>query len=383
MSQPVVAVNAHLLSGEASYRSAGIAVYIEHLLRYLPRVAPELRYRVLLGRGRLPAEVTLPVSRSRWPTHRPPLRIVWEQLVLPWVLRRQRADLLHAPAFVAPLLTSVPTVITVHDLSFLRYPHFFRRSRQRYLSTMTPWACRRAEAVITGSEFSRREIVAALDVPPQRLHVVPYGVAARFRPLPAAQVAAFRVRRGLPERFILYLGTLEPRKNLPRLIRAFARLRSAVPEAHLVLAGGKGWFYQTIFAEVTRQGLQGRVHFPGFIPAEEQALWYNAATSFAYLSTYEGFGLPVLESLACGVPAVASNSTSLPEAAGGGALLVPPEDEEAITTALAQLWRDAELRASLRAQGLRHAARFSWERTASLTAEVYRKVLGQDTEVNG
>ncbi len=381
MAQPLIALNALLLTGEASYRSAGIAVYIVNLLRQLAQTDAQLDYHVLSGCDPFPADIPLPVTRPHWPVHSPARRIAWEQFAMPWVLKRLHASLLHAPAFVAPLIAPCPTVITVHDLSFMRYPQFFQRSKRLYLRTMTPLASRRAAAIIAGSDFARREIVSVLGVPLERVHVVPYGLSPRFRPLPTEEVARFRRRQGLPEQFILYLGTLEPRKNLPRLIRAFARLR--MKDVHLVLAGGKGWFYQTVFDEVARLGLQERVHFPGFIPADTQALWYNAATVFAYLSTYEGFGLPVLESLACGVPAVTSNGTSLPEAAGGGALLISPNDEEAIAEALSRLLRDEDLRRTLRERGLTHAAQFSWAHTAHRTAQIFRDVLIQRENEEG
>ncbi len=372
----LVAFNAHLLTGDASYRSAGIAVYITNLLCHLAqqRASEDSRdYAVLLGGGQLPPGCEMRVIRTAWPTARPMGRIMWEQTVLPGVLRRLGADLLHAPAFVGPLVSPCPQVITLHDLSFFRHPAFFKRANRLYLGTMTPLACRRAAAVIAVSEFTAREAVALMGVAPERVHVITHGVDPRFCPLPSAEVARFRAAQGLPERFILHMGTLEPRKNLARLVQAFAQ--GAPADVHLVLAGGRGWLYETIFAEVTRLGVQDRVHFPGYIPAETQALWYNAADLFAYISLYEGFGLPVLEALACGTPTLASATTALPEASGDAALTVPPDDVAAIADGLARLLRDDPLRAELRERGLAHAARFSWEATAQRTAALYRRII--------
>lgn len=377
--QRLVALNAHLLAAGDSYRSAGIAVYVANLLRGLSVMRSDLRYQVLLGDKRLsPTEFDLPVHFSRVSTAHPLTRILWEQCVLPGLLRRLGADLLHAPAFVGPLLSSCPQVITVHDLSFLRHPEFFRRSNRLYLGTLTGIACRRAAAVIAVSQFTAREVQHLLRVPAARVHTIYHGIDPRFRPLPPAEVAAFRQKMQLPDRFVLYLGTLEPRKNLTQLVRAFARLRD--PDVHLVLAGGRGWLYEEIFAEVERLGLGARVHFPGFVSTETQALWYNAAEAFAYVSHYEGFGFPVTEALACGVPTLTAATTSLPEAGGDGVLLVDlngeaATGEAAIAEGLHRLLTDTALRAELRQRGLAHAARFSWAETARQTEALYRHVF--------
>lgn len=373
LAPPLVALNAHLLTGEASYRSAGISTYLWHLLEHLSPTRDGLRYLALTGPGAGPLARPLPMLRSRWPTQRPLGRILWEQLVLPLRLRQVGAALLHAPAFVGPLFTACPQVITVHDLSFLRYPAFFRRSNRLYLSWLTGLSCRRARAVIAVSRFTAQEVQTLLRVPAERIHVVYHGVEPRFHPLPPAEVERFRREQGLPERFILFLGTLEPRKNLLTLVRAFAQL--AEPTLHLVLAGARGWFYETLFAEMERLGVQERVHCPGYIAPETQPLWYNAAEVFAYISHYEGFGLPVLEALACGVPTLTSATTALPEVTAGAALAVSPEDLEAITAGLRRLLDEAPLREQLRQQGRQQAARFTWTAAAEQTAAVYRQSL--------
>lgn len=374
-NQPLIVFNAHLLTAEASYRSAGISVYIKSLLQHLASVTQDMRYTLLLGDKRVSTQAfELPTVFSRVSTRRPPVRILWEQSVLPLLLRRLGANLLHAPAFVGPLLSPCPQAITIHDLSFLRHPEFFHRGHRLYLSTMTGIACRRAAAVIAVSNFTAQEAVKLLRVPAERVHTIYHGIDARFHPLPDAEVARFRREMQLPERFVLYMGTLEPRKNIVALVRAFARLRD--PDLHLVLAGGKGWLYEEIFAEVERLEMGDRVRFPGYVPAEMQTLWYNAARAFAYISNYEGFGFPVLEAMACGVPTLITSTTSLPEAGGDGALAVPPGDETAIAEGLHRLLTDAALREALRQRGLAHAARFSWSETARQTVALYRHILG-------
>ncbi|HDD24304.1 MAG TPA: glycosyltransferase family 1 protein [Chloroflexi bacterium] len=369
-----VAINAHLLSGLASYRSAGVHQYIYHLLQHLDGVGYSLRYTALLGDGRLPEGTALPVQRTRWPTGRVPVRIIWEQVVQPSVLRRIGADLLHAPAFVGPLWSPCPFVVTIHDLSFIRFPHLFRPANRLYLTVMTRLSARRAKRLIAVSAHAATETTHLLGVPAERVDVVYHGADPAFRPLPAPSVADFRQRHGLPERFVFFVGTLEPRKNLVRLVEAFARVRE--PGILLVLAGGKGWLYDELFARVEALGLQDRVLFPGYVAAEELPWWYNAATVVAYPSVYEGFGLPVIEAQACGAPVLTSNCSSLPEAAGDGAVLVDPYDVEAIAAALHRLLTNEPWREMWRTRGLAHARRFRWPRTAQETARVYLRAAG-------
>jgi glycosyltransferase involved in cell wall biosynthesis len=368
-----VALNAHLLFGRASYRSAGIHHYIDQLLRHLPAAAPDFRFTVFTGAGR-PDMPGARVCSTRLPTHRPLVRIAWEQLFQPFALARERPDLLHALAFVSPLFLPCPAVVTVYDLSFRLTPERFRPAQRLYLSAFTAWSCRRARRVLAISESTRADLVRLLGLPAAKVDVALPGLASALRPLPADQVEAFRVRRGLPERFILYLGTLEPRKNLAALLEAFARLRPGHPDLSLVLAGARGWWYADLFRQVEALGLSSAVSFPGYVPEDELPLWYNAAAVFAYPSSYEGFGLPVAEALACGRPVVTSAVSSLPEAGGDAAHLVPPGDSAALAQALAQaLVPDVERAA----RGLAHAARFTWAGAAAQTAASYRRALGR------
>lgn len=379
-----IGLNAHLLAGRAGYRSAGIHHYLAHLLRHLPEADPHLRYTLFVGPETDVAELSSPylegkaqssdhcwqVSRSLWPTQHPPVRVLWEQTALPFAARR--LDLLHGLAFVAPLLAPCPTVVTVYDLSFLRMPERFRRGNRWYLQMFTRWSCRRARRIIAISENTRRDLVALFGIPPERINVIRPGVGPQFRPLPPDQVAAFRRAKGLPERFVLYLGTLESRKNLITLLDAFARL---TPRVKLVLAGGTGWMFAEVFTRVQSLGLEGDVIFPGYVPDEELPLWYNAATVFVYPSLYEGFGMPPLEALACGTPAVVSNTSALPEAVGDAGMLVRPDAVDEWRQALQRLLDDAALRAELGARGRAHATRFSWERAAEETVAVYHQIL--------
>ncbi len=370
-----IALNAHLLAGRASYRSAGIHHYIANLLPHLPAADPDFRYTVFVGEGQ-PNLPGASIQRSAWPTARPLARIAWEQFAQPLALWRTRPDLLHSLAFVSPMLSLYPTVVTVYDLSFRLMPErFAQRPAQRlYLSTLTAHACRRARRVIAISESAKADVIRLFNIAADKVDVACPGVDPAFRPLPTAEVEAFRITKGLPEKFILYLGTLEPRKNLVSLIRAFANLHAKrqILNLKLILAGAKGWLYEDLFQLVHELNLISDVFFPGYVPADELVWWYNAAAAFAYPSSYEGFGMPVLEALACGRPVVTSNVSSLPEAGGDVALGVPPNDVEALTGALA---RALELTPEQLARGPAHAARFTWPATAAHTVASYRRAL--------
>jgi glycosyltransferase involved in cell wall biosynthesis len=272
-------------------------------------------------------------------------------------------------------------VVTVHDLTFFRFPHTLPPLRRLYLKAVTRSATWRAERVIAVSRQTRDDLVQQLQLAPEKVEVVYNGVGEAFRPASPTEVAAFRRRRGLPQRFVLFLGTLEPRKNVVSLLEAFARLRDRAGTGgrsdgtKLVVAGAKGWYFERIFARAEELGLGDDVIFPGFVPAEELPWWYRAADCFVYPSVYEGFGLPVLEAMACGTPVVTSSVSSLPEVAGSAAITVDPQDVTALTEAIDRVIRDSTLREDMRHRGLQQATRFSWDRAASETAAVYREAL--------
>jgi len=368
-----VGVNAHLLSWAESYRSAGLSWYSQNLLRNLPGADPEIRFTAFVGERRYPGVPGLELKLSRWPTHSPLARIAWEQGVQPWAARRAGIDLLHGLALVGPVAGRIPLVITVHDLSFLYYPQTFHRLKRFYLQTFTRWSVRHARRVIAISESTRGDVLRHYGLSPDRVDRIYYGLDPIFRPLPADQVAEFRAREGLPERFLLFVGTLEPRKNVARLIDAYGRLPGELPP--LLLVGGKGWLYEEIYRRVEALPLGDKVRFVGYVPGERLPWWYNAAEAFVYPSLYEGFGLPPLEAMACGTPVVSSSVSSLPEVVGDAGLLVDPTDTEALAAALGRVSGDAGLRERLRAAGLAQAQRFSWAEAARQTVRSYRQAL--------
>jgi glycosyltransferase involved in cell wall biosynthesis len=263
----------------------------------------------------------------------------------------------------------------IHDLSFIRHPHLLRPANRFYLRTITRLSARRARRVIVNSHATHREVETLLGVPTERIDVTLLGVSPTYRPLPDNKVDAFRRANDLPERFILYVGTLEPRKNIPTLLRAFAALPQK--DVGLVLVGGRGWLYHAVESTIEELGLYPRIIRPGYVADDLLPLWYNAATVFAYPSLYEGFGMPLLEAMACGTPVVAADSTSLPEAVGrdGAGMLAPPQDVAAWTQALNTLLDDDEHRRDLSAQGSERAATFTWAETARHTVASYQRAL--------
>jgi glycosyltransferase involved in cell wall biosynthesis len=369
-----VAINAHLLAHTRSFRRAGVSHYIEQVLLHLGAIDRANRYTVYTTHGLDGAALPLPpnfrVVPSRLPTINPRVRIPWEQLLAPLLVRRIRADVFHGVLNVLPLTCPVPGVVTIHDLAFIRFPQTFRSYNRTYLDFATRLSARRAARILAVSEHTKREVVGILGVPPERVVVTPNAVRAHFRPPAPAELAAFRAAKGLPEQFVLYVGTLEPRKNLPTLLEAYAEVarRSAAP---LIVGGGKGWLYDQVFQRLEELGLRERVRFIGYIDEEELPLWYAAATVFVFPSIYEGFGMPPLEAMACGTPVVTSDSSSLPEVVGDAGLMASPYDAAAFAAAISRVLGDADLRHDLRERGLVRARAFDWRVTAERTLAAY------------
>ncbi|MHB0858597.1 MAG: glycosyltransferase family 4 protein [Anaerolineae bacterium] len=378
--RPRVGLNAHLLSLSASYRGAGVSHYIASLLSHLPAVERDLELVAFLDQAAVDsAALTQGWERhvSLWGTGRPTARILWEQFAQPISSRRARLDLLHAPVYVGPIAATCPLVVTLHDLAFFRYPELFRPPNRLYLQRMTSLSVRRAAHVIAVSESTRTDAQRLLGIPEERITVVPNGVDDDMRPIDDAQsLRALRQRYALPEQIILFVGTLEPRKNLPVLLEAYALLRARGLPHKLVIAGGKGWYYDTIDAGVRRLGLAQDVIFPGFVPQDELPLWYNAAELFVYPSLYEGFGLPPLEAMACGTPVVVSDVPALAEVVGEAGLRVAPDDVQGLSDAMYRVLNDPLYARHLREAGCQRAHAFSWSTTALRTAQVYHHVLG-------
>jgi glycosyltransferase involved in cell wall biosynthesis len=370
-----IAINAHLLAHTRSFRRAGVSNYVEALLMHLGQIDQQNRYSVYTTRGLNRDELPLPpnfaIKSSRLPTINPRVRIPWEQMLAPVLLKAGRADVYHGVLNVAPLFCPVPSVITIHDLAFISFPQTFRRVNRTYLTWATRVSARRASRILAVSEATKSEIVRLLGIPPERIIVTYDAAESRFSPPDPATLAAFRQRAGLPERFILFISTLEPRKNVPTLLDAYAQIAKRT-DAPLIIGGGKGWLYDEIFAKAEQLNLGDRVRFVGYVPGEDLPLWYAAATVFTMPSLYEGFGMPLLEAMCCGTPVITTTSSSLPEVVGDAGITVPPTDATALGEAILRVLNDADLRAEMRERGFRQAQRFSWRTTAEQTLQAYR-----------
>jgi glycosyltransferase involved in cell wall biosynthesis len=364
-------------------RSAGVATYARELSSALAAAAPETTFVLLCPR--------LPWRSLAAPSPRPHNLEIAVSSLYPLALgsfaaRLPRScslesiagpcDLFHGTSFDLPRRHAAPAVVTVHDLALLRFPELGTTALRRMVERSCT-AVRRANAVIAVSAATCRDVVELCGVEANRVHVVYNGVAPAFQPLPAATARARAAARiGSDQPYILHVGTLEPRKNLPTLLRAFAALEGdPARPPRLVLAGRRGWGDAPIFAAVDELGLRDSVTFLGDVDPSDLPPLYAAATALVYPSLYEGFGLPVLEAMACGAPVIASESSALPEIVGEAGLLVDGGDVDAVREAIRRVASDEALRSELRARGLQRARRFSWQRAARETLAVYRSVL--------
>ena len=270
-------------------------------------------------------------------------------------------------------------MLSIHDASLYLYKQYHPRARLLTVRLLLPLTTRRAAAIITMSHSARDDLVRVLRIPPEKIHVIYESAPKNFAPVNDQEhLASVRQRYGLPEQFILYVGTLEPRKNLGRLVGAFHRLRQQGYPHKLVFVGPWGWSMNNFAREIEELGLSSFVQFLGYVPASALPAIYSMATVFVFPSLYEGFGLPPLEAMACGTPVLSSNNSSLAELYASAAQLIDPLDEEDLTSGLRQILDDPEWQAELSQRGMKRAGQFSWERAALETTAVYERVINQN-----
>lgn len=370
-------------------KPAGVDRYITGMVSSLVKFHPEHEYFLFINvedRARItgllsavdnsrPKVHVLPLSR-----YERPARLFLQQVLLPSIVQARRIDVVHSPAFIMPWFRGrAGHMLTVHDMTSFLLPEFHPQSRRgRFYEAAVRGSVRRADLVSVPSSAVRNDMLRLVPgISSHRVRAIPCGVDDVFTPRTSGEVAPALKRLGVEWPYILYLGTLDPRKNLPRLVESYARLVERGRAEHLVLAGQYGWSVSELLDRVGRPSIRDRVHMLGYVAEADLPFLYSGARLFAYPSLLEGFGFPPLEAMACGVPVVASQSSSLSDNLAGGAVLVPPDSVEALTAAIERMLADEAWRERYIAAGLERAARFRWEGFAHATEACYREIASK------
>ncbi len=369
-------------------QGAGIGRYVRELVSALASISSEHRYQLFIA-GADPAHLPQkPASNFTWSSTRLTpvwLARIWNRLrwPVPVEVFAGRAELYHATDFVLPpTLPGTRTIVQVHDLSFVRVPEAAAPRLKAYLDRVVPESVARAHRVLADSQATKTDLIELYGTPSEKVMVLYGGVDQRFRPAPADAVATVRQKYGLDNiPFIFSIGTVQPRKNYGRLIQALAQVRQRGLDVHLVIAGGRGWLEDPIYQMIETAGMQAYVHLIGFADDDDLPALYTAASGFAFPSLYEGFGLPVLEAMACETPVLTSNVSSLPEVAGRAALLVDPYRVDEIAVNLEKLLGDTEVRSGLIQLGRDQVEKFSWQAAATQLIEIYENLLSEARSV--
>lgn len=374
-----IAINAWFLNRPGT----GSGQYLQNLLREMPAAAPDLNLLLVAPEDRF-GETSLGPQVELWPVPsqrgQGALGKVWfEQVEFPRICRRWQADLAHVPYWGSPLWLSVPTIVTIHDLIPLLLPAYRGGPAVRLYTRLVSASARRAAAVLTDSQASKRDIEVHLRLPSERVECVYLAVGGQFHPQPSADDESIRRRYHLPPRYVLYLAGHDPRKNVASLVEAFATVARADDDVTLVIGGNLPEKADPLFYDprplVSALGLDSVVRFPGWVDEAHKPALLRGAACAVFASRYEGFGLPVLEALGCGTPVVASNASSLPELLGDAGFAVDPDDVDGLAGAMLACLVDDGLAAELRRRGPLQAARFDWVQTARQTLDAYRRVL--------
>lgn len=354
----------------------GVGSHVANLVRAVATAESTQELTVFLTQDAEPFGIpNLTEVRAPFPTPNEYFRATWEQLYVPIEVRKRRIDLYHSPNYILPELIKVPSIVTIHDLTYLK-PDLHKWTSHRYLQFFTARAVRKASTIIAVSEYTKQQIQATYPETEGRVRVIYQGLSAGFGPQSACRIDEFRERRAMDHPYVLFVGTIEPRKNVAALVRAFERavLDAALPH-HLYLVGGRGWGADAVQAALHQSRVRYRCHVLGYVDSEDLPLYYAGADVFVYPSLEEGFGLPPAEAMACGTPVITSNTSSLPEVVGHAAITVDPNDENGLARAIVGVLTDDDLSRRLRAAGPAQAAKFSWDRAAQEHLQVYESAL--------
>ncbi len=369
-------------------QGGGIGRYTRELVRALVALESDNQYQLFSARITKPYPLPDPLPQQSNVTYKAaPLSERWlyrlwyrARLPLPVQWVTGKLDLFHSPDFVLPPVNgSIPTLLTVHDLSFVHYPEVYPVPLVAYLNEVVPWSVGRATHILADSVATKTDLVSVWGVQDEKVTVLYSGVSDRFKPVNDGQATAMVGEKyGIGERpYVLAVGTVQPRKNYQMLIRAFKGVAEQFPHK-LVFAGGKGWMEEEMTAEVQRQGLEDRVIFTGFVDDDDLPALYSGASLLAFPSLYEGFGLPILEAMACGLPALISNASCLPEVGGDVAVQISPGDEPAWTQSMIALLGDPARLEEMKIAGFKQARRFTWEMAAKQLVELYKRLTNAE-----
>jgi glycosyltransferase involved in cell wall biosynthesis len=359
---------------------AGLGQYVSNLARSLSEVDRENQY-FIFARPKIQSELKIKSSNFQFVNiNQPyrPLRLAWEQYGLPLQVKRRGIDILHSPHYTMPVIPSCKTVVTFHDMTYKLHPELHRPFHRHFFPRMMNWSARHADQLITVSESTRTDAIRLIGVDPNKVTSIPLAASEQYRQLQASDVKETCARYNLiPGQFLCYVGVLEPRKDVPLLIKAYSKIADSINGMPLVIIGKKGWMFDEIFRQITDLGLEKQIKIPGYVSTSDLVGLYNGAKVFVYPSRYEGFGLPILEAMQCGTPVITTNISSMPEVAGGAAVLITPGNVDELVAAMRKVLTDPGLAESLSRKGIARASDFSWRRCARETLQVYKTVYEQ------
>jgi glycosyltransferase involved in cell wall biosynthesis len=343
-------------------QKTGFGFYVENLTKELKRIGGGYDYAL--------------ISPDTEKDFSAPKRFLWDQFGVTKAANQQKVDLLHQPAFSAPIFFKGKIVVTVHDLIAVHFGEDIPFWSRQFFGAWMPYSYKFADHMIAVSNHTKKDIIDLLKVPEDKISVIYEAADAKFKPTKDKEcLNKVKEKYGINQDFILHVGTLNPRKNLGFLIDVFAEVAKKIPNYQLVIAGKKGWYYENIMLQVKALGIEDKVLFIGYIDEEDKVAMYGAATLLAFPSLYEGFGLPPLEAMSCGLPVIASNRSSIPEIIGLAGPLIDPKDKLAWVKTIIAILNDKNKLAEYSQKGLVQASRFSWRKTAQETIKVYDQIL--------